>query len=64
MTDDERSDLLLLRKIVSGYLADLEKQILDFSPHGDRVIFEFIILKARSYEQTLTEIERQIQNED
>ena len=64
MTDDERSDLLLLRKIVSGYLADLEQQILDFSPHGDRVIFEFIILKARSYEQTLTEIERQIQNED
>lgn len=64
MSDDERNDLLLLRKVVSGYLADVEQQILNYSPHGDRVVFDFIILKARSYEQTLTEIERQLQNED
>ena len=64
MTDNERNDLLLLKKIVSGYLTDVEQQIIDYSPHADRKIFEFIILKARRYEQVLTEIDRQLQNED
>lgn len=61
MSDDERNDLLLLKKVVSGYLADTEQQIIDYNPHADRKIFEFIILKARRYEQVLTEIDRQLQ---
>ena len=60
MSDDELNDLLLLKKVVSGYLADVEQQILDYSPHGDRVVFEFIVLKARRYEQTLIEIDRRL----
>lgn len=64
MSDDERNDLLLLKEVVSGYLADTEQQIIDYSPHADRENFEFIILKARRYEQVLTEIDRQLQDQD
>lgn len=64
MTDDERNDLLELKVIVTNYLADVEQQILEYSPHADRVVFDFMILKARRYQQTLTQIDRRLQNED
>ena len=64
MTDDERNDLLDLKRIVTDYLADVEQQILEYSPHADRNVFDFMILKARRYQQTLTEIDRQLKNED
>ncbi|GAB2604317.1 hypothetical protein [Spirosoma areae] len=64
MTDDECNDIVELKRIVSGYLANVEQQILEYSPHADKAIFDFMILKARRYQQTLTEIDRQLQNED
>lgn len=64
MTDDERNDLLELKEIIIKYLADVEQQILNYDPHADDGRFNFLILKARRYQQTLTEIDRQLKNDN
>lgn len=64
MSDDERNDLAELKVILTKYLAEVEQQILNYDPYADNDKFNFLILKARRYQQTLVEIDRQLLNDD
>lgn len=64
MTDDERNDLLKLKVILTKYLAAVEQQIIDYNSDADDDKFNFLILRARRYQQALAQIGYQLQNEE
>lgn len=64
MTDDERNDLLELKRIVERYLPTLHDEIIGLSPYEDDVRFDMLVGKAKYYRGILARINQQLTDED
>ncbi len=64
MSDDERNDLLLLKKIVERHLSTLHDEIIELSPYEDDLYFDALLGKAKYYRRILTRINQQLADED
>ena len=60
MSDDERNDLLPLKKIVERHLSTLHDEIIELSPYENDLYFDAFLGKAKYYRGILTRINQQL----
>ena len=60
MSDEERDDLLLLKKIVERHLSTLHDEIIELSPYENDLHFDALLGKAKYYRGILARINQQL----
>ena len=65
ISDDERNDLLELKRVVEQHLSTLHDELIELSSYDeDDVLFNALLVKAKYYREILARIDQQVIDEN